>query len=126
MICGIQKKPLGNCGMINNFFKLKKFWKNKKVFLTGHTGFKGAWFCIFLNLLGAKVIGYSLRPEKRLNLFDLAKVNNLINRSIIGDIRDYDKLKKSISKLINQSLKDKIQIEAEEGNYFKKRGKLPL
>lgn len=98
MICGIQKKPLGNCGMINNFFKLKKFWKNKKVFLTGHTGFKGAWFCIFLNLLGAKVIGYSLRPEKRLNLFDLAKVNNLINRSIIGDIRDYDKLKKSISK----------------------------
>jgi len=84
--------------MRNNFFILKKFWKNKKVFLTGHTGFKGAWFCIFLNLLGAKVKGYALKPEKKLNLFDLAKINKLINQSVIGDIRDYGKLKKSISK----------------------------
>jgi CDP-glucose 4,6-dehydratase len=82
--------------MINKFLILKKFWKNKKVFLTGHTGFKGAWFCIFLNLLGAKVRGYSLKPDKKYNLFNLAKINKLINSSIVGDIRNYDKLKKSI------------------------------
>jgi CDP-glucose 4,6-dehydratase len=84
--------------MRNNFFFLKKFWKNKKVFLTGHTGFKGGWFSIFLNLLGAKIVGYSLRPEQKNNLFDLANLNKQIHNSIIGDIRDYDKLKKSILK----------------------------
>ena len=42
----------------------KKFWKNKKVFITGHTGFKGAWISLFLNELGAKVIGYALKPKK--------------------------------------------------------------
>ena len=82
--------------MINNFLLLKKFWKNKRVFLTGHTGFKGSWLSIFLNLLGAEVKGYSLRPEQKLNFFDLANISNLISSSIIGDIRDYKKLKKSI------------------------------
>ena len=84
--------------MINKFLILKKFWKNKKVFLTGHTGFKGSWLCIFFNLLGAKVAGYSLRPDQKLNLFDLAKINKLVNYSVFGDIKDYSKLKKSISK----------------------------
>jgi CDP-glucose 4,6-dehydratase len=84
--------------MQDKFKILKKFWKNKKVFLTGHTGFKGSWLCIFLNILGAQVKGYSLRPEQKLNLFDLANINKLINSSIIGDIRDYNKLKNAISK----------------------------
>jgi CDP-glucose 4,6-dehydratase len=84
--------------MKNKLITLKKFWKNKKVFLTGHTGFKGSWFCIFLNLLGARVRGYSLEPEQKPNLFNLANVNQLIDGSIIGDIRDYDKLKKNIFK----------------------------
>jgi CDP-glucose 4,6-dehydratase len=84
--------------MRNNFYLLKKFWKNKKVFLTGHTGFKGSWFSILLNLLGAKVVGYSLRPEGENNLFDLANLDKQIHNSIIGDIRDYNKLKKSILK----------------------------
>jgi len=84
--------------MKNNFNFLKKFWKNKKVFLTGHTGFKGSWFSILLNLLGAKVVGYSLRPEEKKNLFDLANLDKQIHNSIIGDIRDYNKLKKSILK----------------------------
>ena len=48
--------------------KLKKFWKNKKVFITGHTGFKGAWLTVFLNMLGAKIYGYSL-PEKKKFIF---------------------------------------------------------
>jgi CDP-glucose 4,6-dehydratase len=84
--------------MNNNFYFLKKFWKDKRVFLTGHTGFKGSWFSILLNLLGAKVAGYSLKPDQKVNLFDLAKLNKEIHTSTIGDIRDYGKLKKSISK----------------------------
>jgi CDP-glucose 4,6-dehydratase len=84
--------------MKNNFKFLTKFWQGKKVFLTGHTGFKGSWFVILLNLLGAKVVGYSLNPNMKPNLFDLAKLNKKIHNSIIGDIRDYDKLKKAINK----------------------------
>jgi CDP-glucose 4,6-dehydratase len=83
---------------MNNIASLIKFWKGKKVFLTGHTGFKGSWLSILLNLLGAKVAGYSLKPFTKPNLFDLAKLERLINVSIIGDIRDYDKLKKCIHK----------------------------
>ena len=45
--------------------KLKKFWKNKKVFITGHTGFKGSWMSILLNILGAEIYGYSLKPDKK-------------------------------------------------------------
>jgi CDP-glucose 4,6-dehydratase len=84
--------------MVNKLLVLRKFWKNKKVFLTGHTGFKGSWFSIFLNLLGAKVVGYSLKPDKKLNLFNLAKLDKEIYGSIIGDIRNYSKLKRSIAK----------------------------
>jgi CDP-glucose 4,6-dehydratase len=84
--------------MTNSFYLLKRFWKDKKIFLTGHTGFKGSWFSIFLDLLGAKVVGYSLRPQEEKNLFDLANLNKQIHSSIIGDIRDYGKLKKSILK----------------------------
>ena len=43
---------------------LSKFWKGKKVFITGHTGFKGSWLAILLNMLGADIYGYSLKPEK--------------------------------------------------------------
>jgi CDP-glucose 4,6-dehydratase len=84
--------------MENKLLVLRKFWKNKKIFLTGHTGFKGGWFSVFLNLLGAKVAGYSLKPNKKLNFFDLAKLNKEIHTSVIGDIRDYNKLKRSIAK----------------------------
>ena len=84
--------------MINNLKSLSKFWKGKKVFLTGHTGFKGSWFSILLNLVGAKVIGYSLKPDKKINFFDLAKLDKEIYASIIGDIRDYSKLKKFVAK----------------------------
>ena len=54
---------------------LKKFWKNKRVFITGHTGFKGSWLCIMLNLLGSKIYGYSLKPKNKvyLNLVTLIK-----------------------------------------------------
>ena len=84
--------------MTNNFKSLSKFWKGKKVFLTGHTGFKGSWFTIFLNLLGAKVAGYSLKPNINPNLYDLAKLDEEIHKTTFGDIRDYSKLKNSIKK----------------------------
>jgi CDP-glucose 4,6-dehydratase len=84
--------------MTNKLKILFTFWKGKKVFLTGHTGFKGSWFSIFLNLLGAKVAGYSLKPNAHLNLYDLAKLDKEIYKTTFGDIRDYNKLKKSIKK----------------------------
>ena len=83
---------------MNKSKSLSKFWKGKKVFLTGHTGFKGTWFSIFLNLLGAKVMGYSLKPNTAPNFYNLIKLNKLNHKSVIGDIRDYNKLKKSILK----------------------------
>ena len=52
--------------------KLKKFWKNKKVFITGHTGFKGSWMSILLNMLEADIYGYSLKPDIK-SLFNQAK-----------------------------------------------------
>jgi CDP-glucose 4,6-dehydratase len=79
-------------------FFLSKFWKDKKVFLTGHTGFKGSWFSIFLNLVGAKVVGYSLKPNTNPNLYDLVKLDKEIHKTIFGDIRDYNKLKNCIKK----------------------------
>ena len=51
--------------------KKNNFWKNKTVFITGHTGFKGSWLCIFLKLLGAKVTGYALKPKTNPSLFKL-------------------------------------------------------
>ena len=83
--------------MENNSNILYKFWKNKKVFLTGHTGFKGSWLSIFLNLFGARIVGYSLKPENKLNFFDLANLKSIVEKSIVGDIRDYRKLKNSIT-----------------------------
>lgn len=67
------------------------FYKNKTVLVTGHTGFKGSWLCHILLHLGAKVIGYSLEPETTPNLFSLSNLENKMT-SIIGDIRDFNKL----------------------------------
>lgn len=71
------------------------FWKGRKVFLTGHTGFKGSWISLWLHSLGAEVTGYSLEPATNPSLFELSKLNNKIN-SIIGDIRDLSKLENAI------------------------------
>lgn len=68
---------------------LNSFYKNKRVLVTGHTGFKGSWLSFWLNQMGATVIGYSLLPPTDLNHFDLLKLNIT---SIIGDIRDKKKL----------------------------------
>ncbi|MFH1387610.1 MAG: CDP-glucose 4,6-dehydratase [bacterium] len=73
------------------------FWQDKRVFITGHTGFKGAWLSLWLNLLGAKVTGYALKPPTTPNLFEFCELEKKME-SIIADIRDLDKLKREISK----------------------------
>lgn len=70
------------------------FYRNKKVFVTGHTGFKGAWLCAILNSLGANVTGYSLEPPTDPSLFELCEMDARVH-SVIGDIRDYSSLKKA-------------------------------
>ena len=59
------------------------FWRGKKVFLTGHTGFKGSWISIWLNHLGAKVKGYSLEPITNENLYDIAKIDTIVALQIL-------------------------------------------
>ena len=71
------------------------FYKNKKVFVTGHTGFKGSWLCRALIIAGADVTGYALQPETNPALFELLGLKKDM-KSIISDIRDYDALLKSL------------------------------
>lgn len=65
----------------------KDFWRNKKVLITGHTGFKGSWLSLWLQSLNAEVIGYSLPPPTQPNLFELARIAEGMT-SIIGDVRN--------------------------------------
>jgi len=67
------------------------FWKDKRVFLAGHTGFKGSWLCRILTNAGASLTGYSLVPPTDPNLFSICGVEDRMT-SIVGDIRDMDKL----------------------------------
>lgn len=67
------------------------FYRGKKVFVTGHTGFKGSWLCRILVGAGAVVTGYALRPPTQPNLFELAGLDGIVT-SVIGDIRDKERL----------------------------------
>lgn len=78
------------------------FWKDKTVFLTGHTGFKGGWLAHWLVMLGAKVHGFSLNPNKGPSFYNATNLENRLFSSTIGDIRDYEK----ISSAIKQSKSD--------------------
>ncbi|MCI5106444.1 MAG: CDP-glucose 4,6-dehydratase [Pseudomonadales bacterium] len=68
-----------------------QFWQGKKVFLTGHTGFKGSWLSMMLSMLGAEVRGFALAPDSQPNLFEQAKLDTLLD-SRLGDIRQADAL----------------------------------
>ena len=70
------------------------FWGGKRVFLTGHTGFKGGWLSLWLSSMGAKVTGYALAPNTSPNFFEEARVEHDLEKSYIGDIRDLENLKK--------------------------------
>jgi len=82
------QRPLES--MVN--MSLLEFYRGKKVFVTGHTGFKGAWMCSILTRAGADVTGYALGPPTNPSLFEIVDMGRNM-RSIIGDIRDLPKLK---------------------------------
>lgn len=76
--------------------EIKQFYKNKTVFITGHTGFKGSWLCQMLYMLGANVYGYALEPPTKPSLYEELKLEDKIH-STIGDIRDLQSLKQTIN-----------------------------
>jgi CDP-glucose 4,6-dehydratase len=73
----------------------RDFWRGKRVFITGHTGFKGSWLSLWLQQLGAEVVGYALRPPTRPSLFETACVADGMT-SIQGDVRDAQSLKTAL------------------------------
>lgn len=77
--------------MFNNVYK------NKKIIVTGHTGFKGSWLSLWLKLLGADVLGYSHEPNTEPSMFKELKIDKKITESVIGDILDEQKLKKTMN-----------------------------
>ena len=73
-----------------------EFWKGKRVFLTGHTGFKGSWISLWLQRMGAELTGYALAPNTTPSLFEVADVARGM-KSIIADVRDADALHQALS-----------------------------
>lgn len=81
----IRESAVENLGMIS------KCWEGKRVLVTGHSGFKGGWLCLWLGALGAEVIGLALDPPTETNLFTIAGIGENI-RSFNADIRDFDRV----------------------------------
>ena len=71
------------------------FWQNRRVFLTGHTGFKGGWMALWLSSMGAQVRGYALAPGTTPSLFEDARIGSLLN-DVRGDIRDVVRLNRAM------------------------------
>lgn len=79
-----------------NLEQLRSFYSDKKVFITGHTGFKGAWLMAWLHILGARIKGYALKPEYENGLYNILQPLQ-IGESIIADIRDKEKLSSELT-----------------------------
>lgn len=101
------------------------FWQGKRVFLTGHTGFKGGWLALWLTDLGAEVHGYSLQPPTNPNLFDVAQVSQGLASNTIADVRDGGALAQAVrnsrpeivlhlaaQSLVRQSYRDPVETYA--------------
>ena len=86
---------MGGCRPVESMVNLKQTYQGKKVFITGHTGFKGSWLVNWLVELGAVVKGYSLTPKRDEDLFNIGKVSELCD-SLVGDIRDGKNLEQEI------------------------------
>lgn len=87
----MEKVVTKNRGYVN-----QEFWRSKKVFLTGHTGFKGSWLSLWLSSMGADVYGYALNPDATPNLYDLLCIKDHVTQSYINDIRNLSELKKVV------------------------------
>ena len=72
------------------------FWQGKRVFVTGHTGFKGAWLCLWLAELGAEVFGYALAPPNEPSLCDLVRLPEKLQAHFIADVRDGQALARAV------------------------------
>ena len=87
-----QFRPLE--GLVMN----KNFWKGKKVFVTGHTGFKGSWLVKTLSMLGAEISGYSDNVPTNPSIFESLSLSKILKNDFRFDIRDYSNLKAAIIK----------------------------
>ncbi|MEM8638651.1 MAG: CDP-glucose 4,6-dehydratase [Cyanobacteria bacterium P01_G01_bin.54] len=76
-----------------------RFWQNRKVFLTGHTGFKGSWLVLWLYALGAQVYGYALQPPTQPSLYEACSIRGLLVDEIEGDVRDLHLLTSTIQSI---------------------------
>ena len=76
----------------------KNFWKNKKVLITGHTGFKGSWLTLILSNLKSKVVGYALNPISKPNFFDDLKLSKFLQNDFRENILNKKKLEAVIMK----------------------------
>ena len=89
---GIRPSAMESVAMMED-----RFWNGKRVLITGHTGFKGGWLSLWLTLKGAAVTGYALDPPTDPNFYSACDLEGRMN-SVIGDIRDLDKLKSVVLK----------------------------
>jgi len=73
------------------------FWRNKRVFVTGHTGFKGGWLTLWLSMLGAKVTGYALPPNTQPSFFEAVSLEGHLTQNHLDNINDYATLKAALN-----------------------------
>ena len=78
---------------------ISKIYKNKKVIITGHTGFKGSWLCFWLSLSGAQIYGISNNIPTRPSLFNLLNIKKILKKDYRINIEDYKKLENTVKKI---------------------------
>lgn len=86
---------VGECAVEKMVAGASSFWNGKKVFITGHTGFKGSWLCVWLHALGAEVKGYALKPPTDPSMFEILQLEHTAG-TVYGDIRDQEGLEKAL------------------------------